>query len=67
MNRGVPLARLTLVILLASGTGLVLTHRDMLELAAIEPTLRGLGILAPIGFILIYATAAVLFFSGALE
>lgn len=66
MTRRVPLARLTLVILLVAGTGLVLTHGNMFELETIEPTLRALGILAPTGFILIYATATVLFFSGAL-
>ena len=33
---------------------------------SIEPALRALGIWAPIGFIVIYASATVLFFSGAL-
>ena len=66
MIRRVPLARVALVLLFAAGAGWTLTHRDMLDLESIEPTLRALGIWAPIGFILIYATATVLFFSGAL-
>jgi uncharacterized membrane protein YdjX (TVP38/TMEM64 family) len=44
----------------------MLTHRVLLKMEAIEPALRAQGIWAPIGFILIYATAPVLFFSGAI-
>ena len=38
----------------------------MLDLASIQPALSALGIWAPVGFILLYATATVLFFSGAI-
>src|SRR5215831_4275039 len=65
MIRRFPLARLALVLLLAAGVGWMLTHRDLLRLESIEPALRALGIWAPIGFVLIYATGTVLFFSGA--
>src|SRR5215831_5069696 len=66
MIRRLPLARLALVLLLAAGIGWMLMHRDLLRPEMIELALRALGIWAPIGFILIYATATVLFFSGAL-
>jgi len=66
MIRRLPLARLALVLLLAAGVGWMLTHGDLLRLESIEPALRALSIWAPIGFILIYATATVLFFSGAI-
>jgi uncharacterized membrane protein YdjX (TVP38/TMEM64 family) len=66
MIRRVPLARVAPGLLFAAGTGWTLTHRDMLDLESIESTLRALGIWTPIGFILIYATGTVLFFSGAL-
>jgi uncharacterized membrane protein YdjX (TVP38/TMEM64 family) len=66
MMRRVPLARLAVVVLLAACAGWALTHRDMLDLYTIGPALSTLGIWAPIGFILIYATATVLCFSGAL-
>jgi uncharacterized membrane protein YdjX (TVP38/TMEM64 family)/rhodanese-related sulfurtransferase len=62
----VPLIRLALLILLAVGIIWVLTHRHMLQLESIEPALHALGIWASIGFILIYATATALFFSGAI-
>ena len=65
MIRRVPLTRLALLLLLASGVGWMLTHRDLLKVGAIEPALLALGIWAPIGFILIYAAGTVLFFSGA--
>jgi uncharacterized membrane protein YdjX (TVP38/TMEM64 family)/rhodanese-related sulfurtransferase len=66
MTRRISWARLVLVVLLVLGAGWVVTHRDMLALESIQPALRVLGIWAPIGFILIYATATVLFFSGAI-
>ena len=62
MIRRVPLGRLALILLLAAGVGWMLTHRVLLKMEAIEPALRAQGIWAPIGFILIYATATVLFF-----
>ena len=66
MIRRLPLTRLALVVLLAAGATWVLTHRDMLNLEAIEPAVRALGVWAPIGFVLLYAVGTVLFFSGAL-
>jgi len=66
MTCRIPLTRLALVLPLAAGVGWMLTHRDLLGLESLEPVLRALGICAPIGFILIYATATVLFFSGGL-
>jgi uncharacterized membrane protein YdjX (TVP38/TMEM64 family) len=66
MIRRVLLARLALVLLLAACVGWMLTHRDLFRLESIEPALRALCIWAPIGFVLIYATATVLFFSGAI-
>jgi uncharacterized membrane protein YdjX (TVP38/TMEM64 family)/rhodanese-related sulfurtransferase len=66
MIRRVRLTRLALVLVLAACAGWMLAHRDLLSVGSIEPALRALGIWAPIGFILIYATAAVLFVSGAL-
>ncbi len=66
MSRRVTLIRLALVLLLAAGIGWMLMHRDWLRPEAIGPAVRALGIWAPIGFILIYAIATVLFFSGAI-
>lgn len=60
------LVRLALLLLLAAGVGWMLTHRDLLNLASIGPAVLPLGIWAPIGFIMIYAVATVLFFSGAI-
>jgi uncharacterized membrane protein YdjX (TVP38/TMEM64 family)/rhodanese-related sulfurtransferase len=66
MIRRISFARLAPILLLAVGAAWTLTHRDRLAVESIEPTLRALGVWAPIGFILIYATATVLFFSGAI-
>jgi uncharacterized membrane protein YdjX (TVP38/TMEM64 family)/rhodanese-related sulfurtransferase len=44
----------------------MLMHRDLLSLESITPPLNALGPWAPIGFILIYTIATVLFFSGAI-
>ena len=60
------LARLALLLLLAAGVGWMLAHRDLLNLESIGPAMLALGIWAPIGFIVIYAAATVLFFSGAI-
>jgi uncharacterized membrane protein YdjX (TVP38/TMEM64 family)/rhodanese-related sulfurtransferase len=66
MMKRVELTRLALLLLLTVGVGWVLTHGYVLQLESIAPAVRALGIWAPIGFILIYATATVLFFSGAI-
>jgi uncharacterized membrane protein YdjX (TVP38/TMEM64 family) len=60
------LTRLALLLLLAAGVGWMLTHRDLLDLESIGPAVLALGIWAPIGFVVIYAAATVLFFSGAI-
>src|SRR4051812_20774692 len=60
------LARLALILVLVTGAGWTLMHRDVLALESIQPELGALGVWAPIGFILIYAIGTVLFFSGAL-
>jgi uncharacterized membrane protein YdjX (TVP38/TMEM64 family)/rhodanese-related sulfurtransferase len=60
------LARLALLVLLAAGVCWMLTHRDLLKLESIGPAVLALGIWAPIGFVVIYAAATVLFFSGAI-
>ena len=52
--------------MLALAAAWLLTHRQIIDVGNIEPALRGLGIWAPVGFIAIYATGTVLFFSGAL-
>jgi uncharacterized membrane protein YdjX (TVP38/TMEM64 family) len=58
--------RLGVLLLLAVAAVWLAMHRQMIELASLEPTLRALGIWAPVGFIAIYAVGTVLFFSGAL-
>jgi uncharacterized membrane protein YdjX (TVP38/TMEM64 family) len=65
MIRRVPLTHLILAVLLAGGVVWMLMQRDMLNLEAIGPALSALGIWAPVGFVLIYGAATVLFFSGA--
>ena len=66
MIRRVTLIRLALLLLLATGIGWMLAHRDLLRPESIGPAVLAVGIWAPIGFIVIYATATVLFFSGAI-
>jgi uncharacterized membrane protein YdjX (TVP38/TMEM64 family) len=66
MIRRVSLPRLALLLLLAAGIIWLLTHRDWLRPESIGPAVLALGIWAPIAFVLIYATATVLFFSGAI-
>ncbi len=60
------LTRLALLLLLAVCVGWMLMHRTLLNLESIGPAVLALGIWAPIGFIVIYAVATVLFFSGAI-
>jgi uncharacterized membrane protein YdjX (TVP38/TMEM64 family)/rhodanese-related sulfurtransferase len=64
--RRVQLSRLAFVLLLAVGAVWVLGHRNVLDAQTIEPTMRALGVWAPVGFVAIYAAGTVLFFSGAL-
>jgi uncharacterized membrane protein YdjX (TVP38/TMEM64 family) len=66
MIRRIPLIHLILAALLAGGIVWMLMHRDMVNLEAIGPALSALGIWAPVSFVLIYAVATVLFFSGAI-
>jgi len=65
IGRGL-LIRLALLLLLAAGIGWMLSHRDILRPESIGHAVLALGVWAPIGFILIYATATILFFSGAI-
>jgi uncharacterized membrane protein YdjX (TVP38/TMEM64 family) len=58
--------RLGFALLLVAVAAWLLMHREMIDLNTLEPTLHTLGIWAPVGFIVIYATGTVLFFSGAL-
>ena len=60
------LFRLALALVLAGGAGWVLTHRQTLDVHAIEAWIAGLGAWGPVGFILLYTAGTVLFFSGAL-
>jgi hypothetical protein len=60
------LVRLGLALVLALAAAWLLTRRAMIDLGTIKPALRSLGIWAPIGFVVIYATGTVLFLSGAL-
>jgi uncharacterized membrane protein YdjX (TVP38/TMEM64 family)/rhodanese-related sulfurtransferase len=66
MIQRVHLTRLALLLLLAVGIAWVLTHGALFKLESIGPAVRALGFWAPVGFILIYATATALFFSGAI-
>jgi uncharacterized membrane protein YdjX (TVP38/TMEM64 family)/rhodanese-related sulfurtransferase len=66
MIRRVSLPHFTLAVLLLAGILWMLTHRDMLNLNSITQALDAAGIWAPIVFVLIYAVATVLFFSGAI-
>jgi uncharacterized membrane protein YdjX (TVP38/TMEM64 family) len=63
---GAAAIRLALLLLLAAGIAWLLTHRDWLRPESVAPEVTALGIWAPIGFILVYAIATVLFFSGAI-
>lgn len=60
------LMRFAFALALAVAAAWLLAHREMIELGTIEPALRSLGVWAPVGFVVIYALATVLFFSGAL-
>jgi uncharacterized membrane protein YdjX (TVP38/TMEM64 family)/rhodanese-related sulfurtransferase len=66
MIRRVSLLHLTLAVLLLAGVLWMLTHRDVLNLDSITQVPLALGIRAPVGFVLIYAVATVVFFSGAI-
>ena len=60
------LARLGFVLIMTLAAAWLLTHRQLIDIANIEPLLRALGTWAPIGFTAIYATGTILFFPGAL-
>ena len=57
--------RLGIVLVLAAAALWLALHRQMIDIGALEPTLRDLGIWAPVGFIALYAVGTILFFSGA--
>jgi uncharacterized membrane protein YdjX (TVP38/TMEM64 family) len=60
------LMRLGFVLAVAVAAVWLLTHRQIIDIANVEPALHALGIWAPIGFIAVYATGTILFFSGAI-
>jgi uncharacterized membrane protein YdjX (TVP38/TMEM64 family) len=60
------LARVVGVLVLGAGVAWIVMHRDLINAGAVETWLQGLGVWAPVGFVLIYAAGTVLFFSGAL-
>jgi len=60
------LTRFALLLLLTAAVGWMLAHRELLNLESIGPVVLALGVWAPIGFIVIYAAATVLLFSGAI-
>lgn len=66
MKSGLWLMRVGFALVLAVAAVWVLMHRQMIDVGTIEPLLRALGIWAPVGFVLVYATGTVLLFSGAL-
>jgi uncharacterized membrane protein YdjX (TVP38/TMEM64 family)/rhodanese-related sulfurtransferase len=59
-------ARVAGLLVLGAGAVWAITHRDLINVGAVETWLRGFGAWAPAGFVLIYAAGTVLFFSGAL-
>jgi uncharacterized membrane protein YdjX (TVP38/TMEM64 family) len=60
------LTHLILAVLLTGAIVWMQMHRNVLSLEAIGPALSALGVWEPVGFVLIYAVATVLFFSGAI-
>ena len=60
------LMRLGVTLVLALAAAWLLAHREMIGLGTMAPTLHDLGLWAPVGFIIIYATGTVLCFPGAL-
>lgn len=60
------LARLGCVLIMTLAAAWLLTYPQIIEIASIEQLLLALGIWAPIGFAVIYATGTILFFPGAL-
>jgi uncharacterized membrane protein YdjX (TVP38/TMEM64 family)/rhodanese-related sulfurtransferase len=60
------LIRIVVLLLLAAGIGWMLAHRDLLAQESIGPAVLAFGYWAPIGFILVYAAATTVFFSGAI-
>lgn len=66
MMRRASLARLAIVVVVLAGIVYVLTHRATLQPESIERLVRGLGVWAPIAFVLIYAAGTVVFFPGSI-
>lgn len=64
MMQGVLLRRVALAVLLAAVMLWAVTHRSQLDVAALETQIGNLGPWAPLGFMVIYALAAVLFVPG---
>jgi len=64
MMQSVLLRRVALAVLLAAVMLWVVTHRSQLDVAALEAQIGNLGPWAPLGFMVIYALATVLFVPG---
>ena len=64
MMQGIPLRRVALAILLAAVMLWVMMHRGQLDVAALEVQIGNLGLLAPLGFMVVFALATVLFVPG---
>lgn len=64
MMQGVLLRRAALAVLLAAVMLWVVTHRGQLDVAALEAQIGNLGPLAPLGFMVVFALATVLFIPG---
>jgi uncharacterized membrane protein YdjX (TVP38/TMEM64 family) len=60
------LPRLAFSLLLLAGVGWVITHRPVVDAAALEAWLEGLGAWAPVGFVALYVAGTVLLFPAAL-
>ena len=64
MMQGVLLRRIGLAVLLAVAMLWAVMHRSQIDVAALEAQIGDLGALAPLGFMIIYAVATVLFVPG---
>ncbi len=62
MRRLIP--RLALALLIAAGAGWAALHRHEINLAALDAWLGSLGVWAPIGHVILYAVATVIFVPG---
>src|ERR1700757_2635814 len=57
--------RIGVALALVAGIAWALTHRQLFDADTVGSAVNQLGVWAPAGFVVIYAAATVLFFSGA--